>query len=102
MDAGAWWATVHGVAKSQTRLSDFTFTLSLPGCDLVVVVFFCFWLRLLLGSPSPTALPLSRFWQSHSLSLPLWPGHYSFPLNASSFFVGALDLAHISGNSHLH
>ena len=25
MDGGAWWATVHGVAKSQTRLS-FTFT----------------------------------------------------------------------------
>ena len=23
---GAWWAAVHGVAKSQTRLSDFTFT----------------------------------------------------------------------------
>ena len=26
MDAGAWWPTVHGVAKSRTRLSDFTFT----------------------------------------------------------------------------
>ena len=26
MDRGAWWATVHGVAKSQTQLSDFTFT----------------------------------------------------------------------------
>ena len=26
MDGGAWWSTVHGVAKSQTRLSDFTFT----------------------------------------------------------------------------
>ena len=25
MDGGAWWATVHGVAKSQMRLSDFTF-----------------------------------------------------------------------------
>ena len=25
MDQGAWWATVHGVANSQTRLSDFTF-----------------------------------------------------------------------------
>ena len=25
MDRGAWWATVHGVAKSWTRLSDFTF-----------------------------------------------------------------------------
>ena len=23
---GAWWAAVHGVAKSQTRLSNFTFT----------------------------------------------------------------------------
>ena len=26
MDQGAWWATVHGVAKSQTRLNEFTFT----------------------------------------------------------------------------
>ena len=26
MDRGAWWATVHGVAKRRTRLSDFTFT----------------------------------------------------------------------------
>ena len=25
-DGGAWWAAVHGVAKSWTRLSDFTFT----------------------------------------------------------------------------
>ena len=26
MGRGAWWAAVHWVAKSQTRLSDFTFT----------------------------------------------------------------------------
>ena len=26
MDRGAWWASVHEVAKSQTQLSDFTFT----------------------------------------------------------------------------
>ena len=26
MDREAWWATVHGVTKSQKRLSDFTFT----------------------------------------------------------------------------
>ena len=26
MDGGAWWAVVHRVAKSQKRLSDFTFT----------------------------------------------------------------------------
>ena len=29
MDGGAGWATVHGVEKSQTRLSDFTFTFTL-------------------------------------------------------------------------
>ena len=26
MDRGAWWAAVHGVTKSRTRLSNFTFT----------------------------------------------------------------------------
>ena len=26
MDRGAWWAAIHGVAKSRTQLSDFTFT----------------------------------------------------------------------------
>ena len=26
LDGGAWWAAVHGVATSRTRLSDFTFT----------------------------------------------------------------------------
>ena len=29
MDGGAWWAAVHGVTKSRTRLSNFTFTFSL-------------------------------------------------------------------------
>ena len=26
MDGGAWWAAIHGVVKSWTQLSDFTFT----------------------------------------------------------------------------
>ena len=33
MDRGAWRSTVHGVAKSQTRLSDFTFVGGLLGKD---------------------------------------------------------------------
>ena len=28
MDGGAWWARVHGVANNQTRLSDFTHSLT--------------------------------------------------------------------------
>ena len=52
MDRGDWWATVHGVTKSRTRLSDFTFTFTFcsailgpggdghvgSGCDGDVVV----------------------------------------------------------------
>ena len=30
MDGGAWWATVHGITKSWTRLSDFTSLHFLP------------------------------------------------------------------------
>ena len=33
MDEGAWWAAVHGVAKSQTRLSDFTLTFHFPALE---------------------------------------------------------------------
>ena len=33
MDGRAWWAAVHGVAKSRTRLSDFTFTFHLHALE---------------------------------------------------------------------
>ena len=34
MDKGAWWATVHGVAKSRIRLNDFTFTFRAEGASI--------------------------------------------------------------------
>ena len=33
MDGGAWQAAVHGVAKSRTRLSDFTFPFHFPALE---------------------------------------------------------------------
>ena len=33
MDRGAWWAVVHGVAKSRKRLSDFTFNFHFPALE---------------------------------------------------------------------
>ena len=33
MDGGAWWAAVHGVAKSLTQLSDLTFTFHFPALE---------------------------------------------------------------------
>ena len=37
MDGGVWWATVHGVSKSWTRLSDFTLHFSLKKLGNVVM-----------------------------------------------------------------
>ena len=57
MDGGAWWAAVHGVAKSRTRLSDFTFT-------------FTHWRR--KWQPTPVFLPWeSQGWGS-LVSCRLW------------------------------
>ena len=33
MDGGAWWAAARGVAQSQTRLNDFTFTFHLHALE---------------------------------------------------------------------
>ena len=33
MDREAWRAVIHGVAKSRTRLSDFTFTFHFPALE---------------------------------------------------------------------
>ena len=36
MDGGAWWAAVHGVTKSRTRLSDFRFTFHFHALEKVM------------------------------------------------------------------
>ena len=51
MDRGPWWATVHGVAKSRTRLSDFTFTstnTTLAACAISVSLLLPTWPPLML------------------------------------------------------
>ena len=40
MDAGAWWAAVHGVGKSQIQLSDFTFTFHFPALEKEMATYF--------------------------------------------------------------
>ena len=39
MDGGAWWAAVNGIARSRTRLSDFTFTFHFYALEWVVYPF---------------------------------------------------------------
>ena len=39
MDGGAWYAAVHGVGKSQTRVSNFTFTFQALEKEMATPVF---------------------------------------------------------------
>ena len=41
MDRGTWWATIHGVAKSRTRLSDFTSLWLINDTKTAEVDWFC-------------------------------------------------------------
>ena len=61
MDGGAWWAAVHGVAKSWTRLSDFTFTFP-----------FMHWRR--KWQPTPVFLPGESQGRGSLVGSRLW-GH---------------------------
>ena len=44
MDRGAWWATVHGVAKNRTRLSDFTHSLAHLTFQSTLMFLSCFFI----------------------------------------------------------
>ena len=42
MDGGIWWATAHGVTKSRTQLSDFTFTAK-THCSQIHIYIICIY-----------------------------------------------------------
>ena len=50
MDRGAWWATVPGIARSRTQLSDYTFFLSSDSSlDIVFLNMALSYIKLFLG-----------------------------------------------------
>ena len=56
MDGGAWQAAVHGVAKSQTRLSDFTFTFHFHALEKEMATHFSVLAWRILGTEKPGRL----------------------------------------------
>ena len=56
MDRGAWWATVHGVARSQTRLSDFAFTFHFPALEKEMATHSSVLARRIPGTEEPGGL----------------------------------------------
>ena len=57
MDGGAWWAAVHGVAKSWTRLSDFTFTLHFHALEKAMATHSSVLASRIPGTAEPDGLP---------------------------------------------
>ena len=57
MDGGAWWAAVQGVAKSQTQLSDFTFTFQFHALEKEVVTHSSTLAWRIQGTAEPGGLP---------------------------------------------
>ena len=57
MDGGAWWASVHGVAKSQARLSDFTFTFPFHALEKEMATHFSVLAWRIPGTGEPGGLP---------------------------------------------
>ena len=56
MDGGAWWAAVHGVAKSQTHLSDFTYTFHVPALEKEMATHSSFLAWRISGTGEPGGL----------------------------------------------
>ena len=65
MDGGAWWAAVRGVAKSLTRLSDFTFTFHFHALEKEMATHFSVLAWRIPGTAEPGGLPSLG---SHSVS----------------------------------
>ena len=57
MEGGAWWATVHGVAKSRTRLSDFTFTFQFHALEKEMAIHASVLAWRISGTAEPGVLP---------------------------------------------
>ena len=60
MDRGAWWAEVHGVAKSGTQLSDFTFPFHFHALEKEMATHSSVLAWRIPGTEEPGGLPSKR------------------------------------------
>ena len=81
MNGGAWWAAVHGVAKSRTRLSDFTFTFHFHALEKEMVIHSSVLAWRIPGTREPGGL---LFMESHRV------GHDRSHLAATAAAAAAL------------
>ena len=99
---GAWWAAVHGVARSRTRLSNFTFTFHFHALEKEMTTHSSVFAWRIPGTGEPGGLPsmgshrVGHDWSDSSSSFSnFWPFRFLFQsyrlrhfLNKSIIFAG--------------
>ena len=80
MDGGAWWAAVHGVARSRTQLSDFTFTFHFHALEKVMATHSSVLAWRIPGTGEPGGLPslgshrVRHDWSNLAAAAARWEG----------------------------
>ena len=111
MDEGAWWAAVHGVAKSQTRLSDFTVTFHFHALEKEMATHSSVLAWRIPGTGEPGGLPPMRShrvrhdWSDLAAAAePVDFDHVSAPflppILCGSFFISLAMENHFCSSSH--
>ena len=66
MDGGAWWVAVHGVSKSRTQLSEFTFTFHFHALEKEMATHSSVLAWRIAGMAEPGGLPSMGIAQSRT------------------------------------
>ena len=101
MDRGAWWAAVHGVTKSRTWLSDFTFTSRFHALEKEMATHSSVLAWRIPGTWEPGGLPsmgshrVGRDWSHLAAAAALLP-------TGCLFFVKSLESAMVTNENFQH
>jgi len=94
MDGGVWWATVHGVAKGQAQLSDFTFTFHFHALEKEMATHSSILAWRIPGTEEPSGLPSTGLHRvGHDWSdLAAAAAPLKFKLNSNSYLYCLLNI----------